>query len=99
MEKERKETALDGLVVERGRTLFGRHEDDERLPKVARNVLKCAAVVRVDDDEERPSDKGIQVARVQTVDVLGRRWVPLFVTFNCVSEASVGRHAAVVVAN
>lgn len=99
VKEERKETSLDGLVVKGRRTLLGRHEDDQRLPKVARDVLKGGTVVRVDDDEEGPSDEGIEVARVEAVDVLGRGRVPLLVTLNGLPEAGVRRYAAVVVAN
>ena len=71
VEEEGEERALDGLVVEGGGALLGRHQHDEGLAKVAGNVLEGGAVVRVDDEEERAADKGVEVARVEAVDVLG----------------------------
>ena len=46
---------------------FGRHEDGERLVEEIGDVLEDGAVVRVDDDEERATSEGIQVARVKDV--------------------------------
>lgn len=57
-------------TLEVGRNVLWRHQDDQRLAKVSRYVLKHERVVRIDDDEQRSSRVRIQVARIQTVWLL-----------------------------
>ena len=41
------------------------HEDDDRLVEAPRHAGEGAAVVRVDDEEERPAGERVQIAGVK----------------------------------
>jgi hypothetical protein len=73
------------LIMERGRRLLCRHQDQEWLAEVAGNMLKGVGVVGVNDQEKGFPGEGVQVPRIQAVHVFELRWHrPLSpVTFSC----------------
>lgn len=70
MEKQGEQAATVSQVTQGRRYVLRRHEDHQRLAKVARYLLEHEAVVRVDDNEQRFPGERVQIARVQAVRLL-----------------------------